>query len=268
MPSGKQSKRRRREQRQAPPVRQKGIAGRRASPKVLLAAGGAVAAIVLAVVLVAVLRNGSSTKQSVPTRGSLVNALPGAAVVNNELRGIHQDGNVLGAPSAPVTMVEYIDLQCPFCREFETQAMPEIVRRYVRPGKMKVVARPVAFLGPDSQRGQLGAIAAGEQGKMFNFMQLLYSNQGVENSGWLDDNLVQAAAASIPGMDVPRFLSAAESSRAEQRARTFDAAAQADGVDRTPTIFVGRTGGSARVVPLTSPTDVKAIAAAIAAATP
>jgi protein-disulfide isomerase len=267
MPSGKQSKRARRQQRQVPPpVRGKGIAGRRASPKVVLAGAGVVAAIVVAAVLVLVLTNGSSSGQSVPTRGTLVNALPGAGEVNTEFRGIAQSGNVLGSPKAPVTIVQYIDLQCPYCRELETQAMPEIVSRYVRTGKAKLVARVVAFIGPDSQRGRLAAIAAGEQGKMFNFMQLAYANQGVENSGWLDDDFVQSAAASIPGMDVPRLVADSGTSRVERHAASFDTAAKADRVAATPALFVGRSGQRPTAVPLRSPTDVASIAAAIKAA--
>ena len=60
----------------------------------------------------------------------------------------------------------------------ETQAMPTLLSRYVRSGKLKVEARPVAIRGADSVRGRSAAIAAGLQNKMFNFMQLLYDNQG------------------------------------------------------------------------------------------
>ena len=85
--------------------------------------------------------------------------------------------------------------------------MPELIRRYVRTGKVKVEARPIAFIGPDSQRGRAAALAAAKQNRLFNFSQLLYFNQGTENTGWLNDAMIKAAAASIPGLDVPRLLS-------------------------------------------------------------
>src|SRR5207244_3995111 len=75
----------------------------------------------------------------------VANALPGGAEIDKLLKGIPQHGNVLGRPAAPTTLVEYVDLQCPFCQEFETQAMPALIKLYVRTGKTKVELRPVAF---------------------------------------------------------------------------------------------------------------------------
>jgi protein-disulfide isomerase len=235
MTSGKQARR----QRQAtarPPVRS--TEGRRASPKVLGIGLAIVVAIALAVVLAVVLTNGSSGNSS--ATGS---TLPDSDVIAQQLGGIPQQGNVLGKASAPVTMVEYIDLQCPICRQFETEVMPTIIQRYVRPGKVKVVARPIAFIGPDSDRGRRAMIAAESDGKAFNFSQILYFNQGAENSGWLDDAMVANAAVSV-GLD-PQTISANMDSKAvADRAKGYDDQAQADAVSGTPTIFVGKAGAA------------------------
>ncbi len=66
--------------------------------------------------------------------------------------------------------------------------------------------RPIAFIGQDSQRGRAALLAAGMQNKLFNFMQLMYNNQGPENTSWLNDDLITSAAASIPGVDVDQLL--------------------------------------------------------------
>jgi protein-disulfide isomerase len=261
--SGKQAKRRRAGRVPPPPVRSK-AAPRRASPRVLI---GAAVVLVLAVVgvVVGIALTGGSSKSDVPTRGSLVNALPGAADVQREFTGIPQRGNVLGSPSAPVTMIEYIDLQCPFCQQFEVEAMPTVISRYVRPGKLRVEARLIAFIGPDSERGRKAAIAAGEQRKLFNFTQLLYLNQGPENSGWLDDEMVTSAAASIPGLDVPRLLDDRNSSAVEDEANRFDMQATSDNVRQTPTILIGRSGATPREV---AAVDIQTLSKAIEAALP
>jgi protein-disulfide isomerase len=234
---------------------------------VLLGAALAVVLVVAALLGVAALRGGgSSTPAGVPAVGSLENGLPGSAETEQLLRGIPQRGNVLGPSSAQVTLVEYIDLQCPFCQEFEVAAMPPIIRRYVRTGKLKVEMRPIAFIGPDSQAGRKAAIAAGDQDKQFNFVQLLYLNQGAENSGWLDDDMITAAAASVPGLRVPELLNERDSSAVADEATAFDGQAKRDQVSETPTILVGRSGGTLKQVQLSSPQDLTSVTNAIDAA--
>jgi protein-disulfide isomerase len=255
MPSGKQSKRKRRIEAPPPPTRTR----RQASPRVLLAAAGVVALVVVGIVLGVLLTGGGSSSAN----GAV---LPEAGDVQTLFRGIPENGNVLGKSSAPVTMVEYVDLQCPFCQAFETQAMPTLISRYVRPGKLKVEARPIAIRGSDSLRGQSGAVAAGMQNKMFDFMQLLYDNQGVEQTGWLNDTIVKSAAMSIPGLDVKQFLDLLSSSSVAGQVKTIDAQAAADAVNSTPTILVGKTGTKPRLVTVPSAADPSTVAAAVDAA--
>src|SRR6478609_2609117 len=205
--SGKQARRRRQQVAAPPPVARKG-ARRRASPKVLLVAALAGLVLVGAVVGIslAVGGNSSSSAATIPAGGSLTNALPNAAAVQREFAGIPQHGLVLGSPKAPVTMVEYIDLQCPGCRAFETSVLPSIVPEFVRAGKLKIEARPIAFIGPDSVPARNAAIASAAQNRAFNFMQITYANQGTENTGWLNQAFIGQAAASVPGMHVRQVL--------------------------------------------------------------
>jgi protein-disulfide isomerase len=255
MTSGKQARRQRQAQAPRPPVRS--TEGRRASPMVLLVALAGFLGIGAAVVLILVVGgNGSGSSSTTGT-------LPDANVIAQQFDGIPQAGNVLGKKTAPVTMVEYIDLQCPVCRAFETEVMPTIIDRYVRTGKLKVEARPIAIIGPDSERGRRAMIAAERQNKAFNFAQLLYFNQGAENSGWLDDSMVAAAARSIPGVNVKALQDAMNSSSVADESQTYDQEAQTDQVGGTPTVLAGKTGGKlATVTPGGSP-DVAALSAAI-----
>ena len=98
---------------------------------------------------------------------------------------------------------------------------------------------------------------------MFNFAELLYVNQGVENSGWLSDRLVTSAAASIPCLDVPRLLAGRNTTATNNRAASFDRQASADAVNSTPTLLVGKSGGILRRVTLTSPGDAQSVATAL-----
>ncbi|HUK95295.1 MAG TPA: thioredoxin domain-containing protein [Gaiellaceae bacterium] len=234
-----------------PPVRSTG--GRRASPKVLAIVVGAIAAAAVIAVGAIALVGHSSSSSSQTTTGALT-TLPGASDVLAMFKGIPQHGNVLGSPKAPVTMVQYIDLQCPICRAFETEVMPTIVSRDVRNGKVKVVYRPIAFIGADSERGRRAALSVGLQNRLAQFSQLLYANQGTENSGWLTDDLVRAAYASIPGVNVQEAMNNRTSHNVLGQEQTFDTQATQDKVSGTPTVLIGRTGGKlVEVSPGTAP---------------
>jgi len=253
MTSGKKARKQRRTP-APPPVRSTGA--RRASPKVLAAGAAVIAFAGVAAALAFALTGGSSSSTPTTAAGTLPDA--GSAV--QLFKGIPQHGNVLGKANAPVTMVEYIDLQCPGCRAFETDVMPTIIPRYVKAGKVRVIARPIAFIGPDSVRARTAALAAARLDFFFDFTQLLYYNQGSENSGWLDDNLIRSAFASIPGLDAALAERVRTETAISQEADRFDSQADADNVGGTPTVLVGKTGG--KLTEVVSP-DVANLSAAI-----
>ena len=132
MPSGKQSKRRRAVQ--APPPVHSAARKRQASPRVL-AIAGALLALALAAIVLGVAFSRDDTKDT-------AGPVDGAVETQQLLKGIPQSGNVLGKSTSPVTIYEYVDAQCPFCEQFETQAMPTLIERYVRTGKAKSRATP------------------------------------------------------------------------------------------------------------------------------
>jgi protein-disulfide isomerase len=250
-------------------VRSQDTRGRRqASPRVLIAAAALIALIVLGVVLGIVFSGGSKTANvsALPTNGSVSEGLPGASDVRSMYKGIPQKGLVLGSPHAKVTLTEYIDLQCPYCQQFETTVMPDIVSSYVKTGKIKVEARPLAFIGPDSVRGRSAMIAAGEQGKAFNLAELLYINQGTENTGWLSDTMIADAARSIPGLNPRRLFAARNSSSVKATAAQVDAEGKANHVNQTPTLYVGTGAKLGSQVSLASPTDGASLTKALDAA--
>lgn len=268
MPSGKKSKQMRRAAAAAPPpVQSKGSPRRRqANPKVLAAAGAVVILAVIGIVLGVTLSGGNNngSLKDLPAVGSCATGLPGCTDVEALFNGIPQKGLTLGSAFAPVTMIEYIDLQCPFCQEFETQVMPDILKKYVRTKKLKIEVRPLDFIGPDSSRGRNAMIAAGEQNKAFNFAEILYDNQKTENTGWLNDAMIGQAAASIPGLKVHQLLTAQNSGTVKSQASRFDALQTQDQVTGTPTIFVSKNGGKTKKqVALQSSTDEATLVAAL-----
>jgi protein-disulfide isomerase len=260
VPSGKKSKELRRtaQVRTPPPVRSTGGRGRQASPRAL-AIGGGIVAVVAAVIVLAVVLGGGSKGGGLPKShaavGSLSNGLPGATDVAAEFKGIPQTGTTLGWPFAPVTLTEYIDLQCPICQEFETQVFPDILKRYIRTKKVNVVMKPWAFIGPDSFRGQNVAFAAAKQNKVFNFAALLYDNQRTENTGWLTDQMLYDIAVSIPGLKIDPLFSERNSATVKSQAAQVAADALAQKVSGTPTIFLTKGVGKPVQVPMANGLD-------------
>lgn len=185
--------------------------------------------------------------------------ITGVAETEALFGGIPQDGTTLGRPDAPVTLVEYADLQCPFCAAYARDVLPTIVRDYVRTGKVRLVYRGLAFIGPDSETALRTALAAGSQHKLWNIVDLLFRNQGPENA-WIDDvvlrNVVAATGANTASVFSSRDSAAVTGAMAEAQRR-----AAADGVRGTPTFMVGRSGGALRLLQLTS-LDVGAFQAA------
>ena len=163
-------------------------------------------------------------------------------------------------------MVEYVDLQCPFCQQFETQAMPKLLQRYVRTGKVKIEARPIAFIGPDSERGRAGALAAAEQNRLFNYMQAPLPQPGRPRTpaGWTTQWQVPRPP-SIPGLDVHAWSNARGSSAVKGQESQFDDEGNADKVTETPTVLVGKTGGRLQKASV-SLSNIDSLSAAIEAA--
>lgn len=196
----------------------------------LLVFGGVlVAAAAIAAALVLVSRGGGDNGGS---------ATPTTTVRSAQLAGIPQDGVTLGKPSAP-GLIEYADLQCPYCGEFARNVLPTVVREYVRPGKLKLVFRGLAFIGPDSTKALQAVYSAGQQDRAWDVLERLYEAQGAENSGWVTDDLLRRIGGSIPGLDVDRWLSQTNSATVQQEFATANAGATKHGVRSTPSFFLG-----------------------------
>jgi protein-disulfide isomerase len=168
------------------------------------------------------------------------------------LEGIPQKGPVLGRSDAPVTLVEFADLQCPYCAQWSQQAFPEIVQDYVLTGKVRLVFGGLSFLGGDSEQALRFAHAAGDQGKLWNVVHLLYANQGSEGSGWVTDGLLRGIGAAVPGFSTREAVDSTSSLSTEQQIADAAVLGRRLGVRGTPTFAAGRTGDDLSLVPVRS----------------
>jgi protein-disulfide isomerase len=206
-----------------------------------LAGAGGVAALVV-VALIVVSQSGGGGSSSAPSGLGSGDALAGTADVRTLYAGIPQSGATVGKPDAPLTMVEFVDLQCPFCRQYTTGVLPTIVQKYVRTGKLRIELRPLAFIGEDSQRAAAAAAEAAKENRLWQFTDLFYLNQGQENSGYVTDDFLRQVAqgsGAKPGAVVAAANGGTPSALVTQAAD--EAAAQK--IDSTPSFLLGPTGG-------------------------
>ncbi len=188
--SGRSSREARREERlQAESADQRQERRRR----LLLQIGSA--AVFLAVVVVAVLIVISGNE----TSGGDTN-LEDVGLVKHDLQGIPQQGLVLGEPSAKVTLYEFGDLKCPVCKAFSEEIVPNVIESKVRGGEAKIEFKNFTIIDEESTPAGAAAIAAGEQGRGWYFIELFYRNQGPETSSYVTDEFLTqiAKGAGVP----------------------------------------------------------------------
>jgi protein-disulfide isomerase len=159
------------------------------------------------------------------------------------LEGIPQSGVSLGDPGAPATLIEFADLQCPFCADFATEQLPGVIDSYVRDGRLRLELRLLAFIGPDSERARQVANAAALQDRYWDYTELFFRNQGAENSGYATDAFLQRLARQTPRLDVDRLAEDYASPEAEALSRQAERLGRQLGVDGTPSFYLVRDGG-------------------------
>jgi protein-disulfide isomerase len=204
--------------------------------------GGALAAAVVIVVVAVVISSGGSSKKTNATGG-----VEGASQATQLLKGIQQNGITLGDPKAPVTLTEFADLQCPFCRDYTLKTFPTIVAKYVRSGKVKMVFRNYAFISEDSLTAARAAEAAGKQNKLWNFIDVFYNNQGAERSGYVTDPFVSKIATAA-GVDAKKMLADRSAPDVDQQIAEAQQQAQTAGVNSTPTFLIQKGSAAPKKV--------------------
>lgn len=147
----------------------------------------------------------------------------------------------LGGEDAPVTMVEYSDFQCPYCGQFAREVEPELIEQYVKDGTLKIEWRDFPSFGQESVNAALAAREAQEQGRFWEYHEVLYENQGSMNSGvFSDDNLVGYAKEA--GVDPEKLEESLTSSELEPAVSRDFEKGQSLGITGTPTFIInGRT---------------------------
>ena len=143
-------------------------------------------------------------------------------------------GPTLGSASAPVTIVEFADFQCSFCRKFWADTLPKLKESYVKQGRVRIIYRHFAILGKFSEQAAMAADCAGEQGKFWEYHDTLFANQG--GLAFTQSKLEQYARSL--GLKAASFDRCLTSEKYRKKVEGETAVAASLGTRGTPTFFV------------------------------
>ncbi|WP_210405971.1 thioredoxin domain-containing protein [Micromonospora sp. MH33] len=150
-------------------------ARRRLNRRLAVAAVAVVA--FLGVVLAGHLTNGRR-QVAAPTASPSASAGAGGARAGEFtfVRRAQADPMAVGAVDAPVVLVQWTDMRCPYCAVFNRETLPMLLKEYVDTGKLRIEVHDVAYFGEQSEQAAVAARAAAEQGKFFEFIRAVYKD--------------------------------------------------------------------------------------------
>ncbi|MEM3065675.1 MAG: thioredoxin domain-containing protein [Candidatus Nitrosotenuis sp.] len=155
---------------------------------------------------------------------------------------------ILGSESAPVTIIEFGDYQCPFCQRWNLQTKPLIEQNYINSGKAKLVYVDLPIVGADSLKAHASSYCASEQGLYWQYHDHLYKNQGHENDGWAKPQNLKVLASKLDGLDTQKFNECLDSGKYENRVKENKNIAMKGGARSTPTfVIIGPDGSETRI---------------------
>lgn len=155
----------------------------------------------------------------------------------------------LGSDSAQVTIIEFGDYQCPFCKKWNLETKPLIEKNYIDTDKARLIYVDFPIIGTDSIKAHAGSYCAAEQSLYWQYHDFLYANQGRENSGWASANNLKTLVSGISGLDQDLFSQCIDSGKYEDRVKENKNIATKSGARSTPGFIVVGPDGNA--VPIT-----------------
>lgn len=198
----------------------------------LLQMGAGAVFLVIAVVIVLIIVQATSSGSGGDTK------LEEVSTVNKLFTGIPQEKLILGDPKAPVSLYEYGDLQCPVCKAYSEEVLPPIIENKVKNGEVKIEFRNFIIIGEQSVPAGAAAIAAGEQGQGWNYIELFYRNQGTENSGYVTESFIEAVAKGAGVKDLAKFNKERKEKSLTDQANKTTEEAQKFGFTGTPSFAI------------------------------
>lgn len=149
-----------------------------------------------------------------------------------------------GKVTAPITIIDFSDFQCYLCNRFVKNTEPLVNQSYIQTGKVALVFNHLPNRGFDSMGAALAAQCTNDQGKFWQFHNLLYSNQKAIDSGWVSKDNLKNFASQIPGLNIKRFDRCFDSEKYKSFVQKDIELALSFGFKETPSFIVENSNGS------------------------
>ncbi len=179
------------------------------------------------IVVAAIAGSCAQAPASAPSPSPAV-APPGAETATTEF-------NTLGAADAPITIIEFTDLQCPYCARFALQTLPRLKQAYIDTGKVRYASRDLPLsIHPHAGTAAVAARCAGEQGRFWQYRRAVFAAQDrLATKPW--DEI-----AGTLGLDVGRFAACRRDGRQRREVQADAQLAAGYGLSSTPSFVIGR----------------------------
>lgn len=162
-----------------------------------------------------------------------------------DIKNVKTDGDpFIGQPNAPVTIAVWGDYQCPFCKKFEVETLPQIIKDYVDAGKVKVVFMDFTFLGSDSTTAALYSRSVWRlyPSQYLAWRTAMYEAQDEEQDiGFGDAASIDKLNATIAGIDAAKVAADVKANKStyEAQINADKTEAQKVGIGATPSFVIG-----------------------------
>jgi len=176
----------------------------------------------------------------------------GAAQPQQPSKGVASvdDDPILGDKNAPVTIIEFSDYECPFCKRHFDETFPQLVKEYVDKGKVKIIYRdfPLSFHDPMATKEAVAANCAKEQGgdkKYFEFHDEIFKRT-ISNGNGLNDEKILTIAKDL-GLNTGKFTTCLSNQAQTDEVKKDIADGTAAGASGTPTFLIGKTTSNGEI---------------------
>jgi hypothetical protein len=163
------------------------------------------------------------------------------------LAGIPQEGQTLGARTAPVTMQVFAELEDPSSAGWFLSFLPAIIGEFVRTDRLRIEYHSFKTNTIESEtfvKQQAAALAAGEQDKLWNFAYTFYYEQGKDRTPYVTESYLDNIARQVPTLNIKQWNIGRNADPRIEQVVEEDQQGRAEGIHVTPAYRIGRTGGT------------------------